>query len=152
MSDFNSGGNVATLDPPVAQQVAGHTGEHTGETGETGDKPKRTPKPRIKYRADNAPKLTVIPEDYSSKFLPLSKDDFEDEATYYDFQAVQWQKKADSARQKAEDIRSFGSPEERKAAEALRKMQDKMQALLAKMREGGMTEEQIQKLQASIVA
>lgn len=147
MSDFNSGGGTATLDLP---NTASQAENATGESGEA--KAKRTPKPRIKYRGDDQAKLTAMPEDYSSKFLPLSKDDFADEATYYDFQAVQWQKKADRARQTAEDIRSFGSPEERKAAESLRKMRDKMQALLAKMREGGMTEDQIQKLQASIVA
>lgn len=124
--------------------------ENTGGTAVAEDKPKRKAPDRVKYRADDAPLLTEVPTDWTSKFLPLSKGDFADEAVYWDFKSGQLQKSADKARQNAENIRAFGSPEERKAAEQLQKFQKKMDDMVAKMRESGLSEDTIRKLQEKV--
>jgi hypothetical protein len=122
-------GGVADLTPPAGTQdaqgnaVAG--GQASGAAGQVGadgqpvTTKKRRTSTRTKFRADDtAPKLDtgdVQSKGYSfSKHLPLGKDDFADEALYWDYKADTAERSARKHRQTADQIRAGGSPESRK--------------------------------------
>lgn len=85
---------------------------------------------KLPYRNDADDKLTEFPVDWDpSKHLALQTWDFDNPAPLFDWRAEQAEKKAESWRQKAEEARTLGSPEQRKAANRLRKITDELESL-----------------------
>lgn len=87
------------------------------------EKPKRVPFPHAKP-------LTEVPTSFdSAKHSPLKRKDFGDEAIYFELQANRHDVAARKFRGLAEESRQFGDSKQRKMANRLVKMREKMAEL-----------------------
>jgi hypothetical protein len=115
---------VAGLDNtgPTAPAINGPVAPPATE-GEAVPKPRAKRKARAAFRADDAPKLTSAePQGYSTKdHIPLGKADFVDEATFYDFKALQAKKQVAKYEELAKEARTEGGAEQRKAKKSTSK-------------------------------
>ena len=92
--------------------------------------------PKVPYRKANGPKIDGLPSGFSStKHEPLKKEDFKEDAMYYDWKADSLEKSAGRYRVNAELCRTFGDEEQRKAAIKLDKTRRAMQEMQSKLEE-----------------
>lgn len=76
----------------------------------------------------------TVPPDYSyRKFAPLTKRDFKGEAGFFDYLSAMLIEKASIMKAKADEARSFGSTEDRKAAKKLARLEEQTAQLIAKL-------------------
>jgi hypothetical protein len=112
------GVNPGDVTGPTAPPMAGPpiTGPVEPAAGATDEAPKkRNRKPRAIYRAADAAKLEAVPADWNAKdHLPLSKDDFANEALFFDFKAAQSEKAAANWKQLAADVRAGKTGDQKK--------------------------------------
>ena len=139
----------ATVAPPIVGSDA-----PVAATGAEAPK-KRNRKPRLVYRADGAPKLEAVPTDFNAKtHLPMAKDDFANEALYWDWKAAELEKSVAVARKNAQDCREGRGGEQKKAldkaAKAVKLLQEMEPVLRAAM--GDAAYEQWKAAQAALPA
>ena len=130
-------------DPATKNAVKANPNGASG--GADGEKKKPTPPKREKFRKDGDAKLDHIPVEWSpGKHLPLSKDDFTEEALFYDFKQHRLQLSADKMGQMAAECRAGGTPEQRKARQKFlqqaKSFQEMQKKLIEQMGEGAVAE------------
>lgn len=88
---------------------------------------------------DGAPtKLEAIPTDFDPKtHKPLKRTDFKDEGLFLEMRAADLEARAAKLRKEASTIRELGSAADRAKAKKLLLMQERMQELMASLREQG---------------
>jgi hypothetical protein len=130
-----------------ASPVAGQAAADGTATGEPVKKTRTST--RTKFRADGEPKIAASKEPLTSfaietvgadgqperrewnakKHLPIGKDDFEDEANYWDWKAEQSKATVRRAEQAAQTCRAGGTAEQRKAVKKMTSVYDQMAAM-----------------------
>lgn len=114
------------------------------------EKVKRTPHPLVGVEDETKYPFVAVPADFSiDDHERLSKEDFVDEAGYFDYKAWEHEVRAKRLRAKAIEYRTLGSKEDRAKAKKLRSMQAKMAELEKELAEAGVD---VAKLLASAAA
>jgi len=124
-------------------------GQESGD-GETKTRKTRTTKPQ--HPAVLAGKISAVPEGYSTaKYAGLKEDDFEPGKVdvFYDWQAKNFERKANALRGKAESFRKLGGFTDKKTAKKLADVYSEAKMLLEKMAAQG---ENIGDLQQMLLA
>lgn len=148
----------------TARASKGGNGKGKGPEAKAAEKPEK-PK-RVAYgerfpddhaeekeRGELKTKLTAIPSDFDAKkHLPLTAKDFSDKAVYYDMRAAHLSAAAEKMTKLAAQERAMGSAGERAEKKRLLSLTEKVATIKSNLMAGGMTEEAIQALIASVVA
>jgi len=137
------------------------TGTKAGQSAEQAEKPKQRKQRKKKAQYpiqgamdakgnpahDENGKLTAVPatpEFNAREHKPMTKKNFADEATFFDFKAhladqnaEKAKELAESYRKKAKTLRQFGDEKTRKKASKLQKMQEMAQKLQAELESEG---------------
>ena len=93
-------------------------------------------------------KLKEGPSDFdATKHKPLKPTDFEDEAVFLDWRAESLEKRAAKMRRQAEQLRKFGSMEDRAKVKKLMDMKAKMAELAAQLAAEGINMEDIEPME-----
>lgn len=124
-------GKTKTKKRPAAKKNADHP--HADRYG-------NIPYHGLKVDAEGEPtvKLTEVPEDWDRhNHIMLRQKNFETEALYLDWRALEYERRAKEMREKAEESRKLGDSADRGKAKRLLAMRKKMAALADELRDSG---------------
>lgn len=142
-SNPNAKGQTMAKSAPTAPEAPSAKPGTTDEAGKKGKKAKKEKTPRVAYPglkgADEKPvRLTAWPTDFDPKtHKPLKRDNFENEAVWYDHMADEYEARAKDYREQAELSRKLGNQSDRQKAKKLAKMQNQMAKLQEELKSQG---------------